>query len=126
MKQKSHKRSENVEFHDIGLWATNKDAFDPRQDVYVHDDQTWKVRTLTSIKRMLGHQGRVIAVLKLDIEGYEWDIVDNLIETGMFKFIRQFILEWHIFKDLPTKAEYVRIYKVSWKTCQKQNINIKC
>ena len=55
----------------------------------LHDNQTWKVQTLKSITRMVGHQGRVIGVLKLDIEVYEWDIVDNLTETEMIKFIRQ-------------------------------------
>ena len=93
MNTSSHRRSANVMFHNIGLGNFNSDAFDPRQDIYVKDNQKWKMRTLKSVVQMLGHENRVIDVLKIDIEGHEWAVVENLIETGMFPFVRQFMLE---------------------------------
>ena len=39
--------------------------------------------TLATIMRKLGHTGRRIDVLKLDIEGSEFDVVLNLVESGI-------------------------------------------
>lgn len=55
---------------------------------------------------------RVIDVLKIDVEGHEWDVIDNLMETNMFPSIRQFMLEFHLFPDWPVQEDYVYLYKV--------------
>lgn len=39
-------------------------------------------------------------VLKMDIEGGEYAVIDNLISTKTYKYIKQLFVEWH-----PTKVE---------------------
>ena len=41
--------------------------------------------TLGSIKKLLGHEGRTLDVLKLDIEGYEWAALAASLEDGTLK-----------------------------------------
>ncbi|XP_059152308.1 uncharacterized protein LOC131938318 [Physella acuta] len=112
MNQSDHKRGRNNTFHNLGLSNTNTDAFLPRRDGYVQDNQVWRIRTLKAIKQMLGHDQRVIDVLKIDVEGHEWTVIDNLIETDMFRYVRQFLLEFHLFSDWPLKQDYVNLYKI--------------
>ncbi|BFZ06285.1 hypothetical protein BsWGS_09324 [Bradybaena similaris] len=112
MKEKDHKRGSNSMFHNMGIGSYNTDSFIPRQDIYVKDTQTWKIRTVKAIMKELGHENRVIDVLKMDVETYEWTIIDNMLETDVFKFIRQFDLEYHLFHDYPLFEEYVHIYQV--------------
>lgn len=54
----------------------------------------------------------VIDVFKMDIESYEWEVLDNMMETGVLKYIRQFNLEFHLFPHFPLREEYVYLYKV--------------
>ena len=112
MKVKSHRRSENVTFHNLGLGAADSDNFGARHDVYVREEQRWSVRTLASLKEKLGHQDRLIDVLKVDIEGYEWAVVEDVMESGLFKLVKQFLVEWHLFPSFPAKQEYVHLYKL--------------
>ncbi|MBI3566677.1 MAG: FkbM family methyltransferase [Gemmatimonadetes bacterium] len=41
------------------------------------------VRTIPAMMKQLGHEGRPIDVLKLDIEGAEYDVIDNMIASGV-------------------------------------------
>jgi hypothetical protein len=50
----------------------------------------------------------------MDVEGYEWGIMDNMMETGVLKHIRQYALEYHLFSNFPLIEEYVYIYKVKY------------
>ncbi|GFN87945.1 methyltransferase-like protein 24 [Plakobranchus ocellatus] len=111
MNLKDHQRSNNSYFYAIGLASYNTNNFQPRRDIYVKKPQVWKVRTLSAIKKMLGHEERTIDVLKLDIEGYEWTVLENLMESGQLDNVRQFSLEFHLFRDFPAKVDYVNFYK---------------
>ena len=51
------------------------------------------VYTLATIMARLGHTGRRIDVLKLDIEGSEFDVVPNLVKSGIE--IGQLLIEVH-------------------------------
>ena len=51
------------------------------------------VFTLASIMKRLGHTGRRIDVLKLDIEGSEFDVIPNLVNSGIE--IGQLLIEVH-------------------------------
>ncbi|CAG5125761.1 unnamed protein product, partial [Candidula unifasciata] len=111
MKEKDHMRG-TAAFHNMGISSYNTDAFLPRRDDYVKDNQTWKMRTVKTIMKELGHENRVIDVFKMDVEGSEWTVIDNMLETDVFKFIRQFDLEYHLFHDYPPPEEYVHFYQV--------------
>ena len=47
----------------------------------------------------LGHEGRTIDVLKVDVEGSEYAFLENLLDSsnGCPAFISQITLEWHHF-----------------------------
>uniref|UniRef100_A0A2C9M419 Methyltransferase domain-containing protein n=1 Tax=Biomphalaria glabrata TaxID=6526 RepID=A0A2C9M419_BIOGL len=111
----THKRANNSTFHNIGISHSNNDSFAPRQDKFVKTPQVWKMRTLQTLMKELGHEEKVIDVLKLDIEGYEWTVIDNLIETNVIKNIRQFVMEIHIVHEWPAKADYVHLYQIHTK-----------
>ena len=52
-----------------------------------------QVYTLATIMQMLGHTGRRIDVLKLDIEGSEFDVVPDLVRSGIE--VGQLLIEVH-------------------------------
>ncbi|GIX77150.1 methyltransf_21 domain-containing protein [Caerostris extrusa] len=66
-----HKRQHMVlPFWDLTLTRTSK---------FVHKEmKTWRMRTLDAIIEFLGHQDKTIDVLKMDIEGDEWNKVNHL------------------------------------------------
>ncbi|KAK0069662.1 methyltransferase-like protein 24, partial [Biomphalaria pfeifferi] len=113
MNMETHKRKNGnfSYFYKWGLSNVNADAYEPRKDVYVKNVQSWKMRTLKSLIKELGHEERTIDVLKMDIEGYEWGVVDNLLETDVLKQVRQFLIEYHLFPSFPAKVEYVYLYQ---------------
>ncbi|KAK6990341.1 methyltransferase-like protein 24, partial [Biomphalaria glabrata] len=113
MNMETHKRKNGnfSYFYKWGLSNVNADAYEPRKDVYVKNVQSWKMRTLKSVIKELGHEERTIDVLKMDIEGYEWGVVDNLLETDVLKQVRQFLIEYHLFPSFPARAEYVYLYQ---------------
>ncbi|XP_069130236.1 uncharacterized protein [Argopecten irradians] len=81
---KDHKHSEKVWFHNMGL--SNKDG----------TRGTWKMKTLDSIREMLGHQNRVLDFVKMDIEESEWGALTQMIKTGvLFNNVKQLGVEFH-------------------------------
>ena len=74
------------------------------------NDQVWKVRRLKSIKEMLGHHDRVIDVLKIDIEGTEWAVLEDMLQTDVLRQVRKFLVEWHMFTTWPPRDECTKIY----------------
>ena len=56
-----------------------------------------KVKTLPTIIKELGHEGRTIDILKVDVEGSEYAFMENLFDHtgGCPNFIEQVALEWH-------------------------------
>ncbi|KAK0059356.1 RADres1 [Biomphalaria pfeifferi] len=111
MKTETMKRGNNSFFYKWGISFVNTNTFVPRLDFYVKSRQEWKVRTLKHLMKELGHEQRTIDVLKMDVEGYEWGIVSNLIETDVLKYVRQFMLEFHLFPNFPSMADYVHLYQ---------------
>ncbi len=57
------------------------------------------VKTLPTIIKELGHEGRTLDVLKVDVEGSEFAFLENLLDStgGCPDFINQLTLEWHHF-----------------------------
>ncbi|XP_059147906.1 uncharacterized protein LOC131935510 [Physella acuta] len=112
MKKETHVRSPQVTFYNMGLGTVNTNGFTPNRDAYVRDAQTWQIRTLKGFTKHLGLENRVIDVLKFDIESYEWQVLDNIIETDMLKYVRHLFIEYHLFPSRPAKEDYVLYYKL--------------
>ena len=53
------------------------------------------VRTVASIMKELGHEH--IDILKIDVEGSEYRMLEHLIESGTCRRVDQITLEWHHF-----------------------------
>ena len=91
----------------------NTDAFHAGQDIYVSNNETFrKMRTLKNVINTLKHQNRVLDVLKIDTEVHEWAVLENLMESDVFRCVRQIMTEFHIFPDWPKKVDYVRLYQI--------------
>ncbi|XP_033743287.1 uncharacterized protein LOC117329445 [Pecten maximus] len=80
---KDHKHSEKVWFHDLGL--SNADG----------KRGSWQMKTLDSIKKMLGHSDRVLDYVKMDIEESEWGAIGQMLTSGVLKNVRQLAVEFH-------------------------------
>ncbi|KAK3087731.1 hypothetical protein FSP39_009832 [Pinctada imbricata] len=106
---KDHVRNTSVHFHPIGIGGENIENFNPRMDLYVHDEQSWTIMTLGTVMAALGHTGRTIDLLKIDVEGHEWAVIDYLIDNGFLPKIKQFSLEYHLFPDWPKKSDYTKL-----------------
>ncbi|XP_046585221.1 probable methyltransferase-like protein 24 [Haliotis rubra] len=104
-----------VHFHKLGIGAEDTDSYKPARGMYVKEDQTWKMRTLPSIMKMLGHEGKVIDVLKVDVEGFEWFMMQQMLDTGIIHRVRQFVVEWHLVHDFPTKKSYMDLLRIYYK-----------
>lgn len=55
------------------------------------------VKTLSTIRKELGHENRPLDVLKLDVEGSEFAFLEQMLDShgGCPDFIQQLTLEWH-------------------------------
>ncbi|XP_046345078.2 probable methyltransferase-like protein 24 [Haliotis rufescens] len=104
-----------VNFHKLGIGAEDTDTYKPARGMYVKEDQTWKMRTLPSIMKMLGHEGKVIDVLKVDVEGFEWAMMRQMLDTGIIHRVRQFIIEWHLVRDFPAKQTYMDLLRLYYR-----------
>ncbi|RUS91912.1 hypothetical protein EGW08_000314 [Elysia chlorotica] len=108
----SYNRSERVHFINIGIGTSNSDSFQPKLDGYNTDlDKKWQIRTLASIKKMLGHENKVLDILKMDIETYEWKVVMQLLEDKSFMSAKQLLIEWHIFSNEPMRTDFPDMYR---------------
>ncbi|KAK7475362.1 hypothetical protein BaRGS_00033380 [Batillaria attramentaria] len=111
MGEMDHQHAPKVSFKAIGLAARDSNSYQPNLDHYVKDIVTWKVRTLASIRRMLGHENRTLDILKMDIETYEWEVIRDLLASRQLSSVRQLIIEWHIFPDEPYRHRFTDMYR---------------
>lgn len=84
--------AKNIRFWSVGLGTSDADN---------RNSQGWKVSTLDSIARTLGHADSHISVLKMDIEGGEWNILPILFQSPWFREGRvgQILIEAHFTQD---------------------------
>lgn len=68
-------------------------------DLNYHESKSFQlpVKTLPTVIKELGHVGRTIDILKVDVEGSEYAFLENLLDStaGCPDFIKQISLEWH-------------------------------
>ena len=105
MEAADHNRTEKIHFFRTGLSGKDEER----------NDQGWKVKTLSSIYSKLKpqHGAAVIDYLKIDIEWAEWDVIPQIIRSGMLDNIRQMGIEIHLYSDKPLEEQlkYVSIIK---------------
>lgn len=69
------------------------------------------VRSVESIMKELQHDR--ITILKLDVEGSEYRMLENIIDSGICRKIDQIVLEWHHYEfDLRYGASSIPIHNV--------------
>ncbi len=92
-------RSPKIHFRKIGLGAKNNITA-----------KGWKIMDYESIRKMLGHENRIVDYLKIDIENAEWEVLPNLMETGALNYVKQLGAEvgflvpaspsWKMYQDM--------------------------
>ena len=97
MGQSDHDHSKKVHFKNLALGSRN----------YVDEKTNWKYQTLDSIHEMLSplHGMQTIDYLKIDIEGGEWEVMQQVIESGMLSQVRQMFVEFHLFAQHPNGTD---------------------
>ncbi len=98
----------NITFHDSGLGAAAAAPSCP-PDLSRGDRCAWRLETVASAMRRLGHAR--IELLKIDVEGAEWDALDAM-TRGPCPFlatpaVRQLLIEVHLEKVSPARGKRI-------------------
>lgn len=105
MQVESHQYSEKGYFHNYGIDSIETTV----------SKINWRLRRLENIMKELGHEGRQIDYLKMDIEFSEWPVLYDLIQTRLIDKVRQLALEVHTPEmDIHTRPENV----CTWSTVE--------
>jgi len=104
-------RSSKIHFYKIGLGALDE----------TNDSRGWKTLSLGGIRRLLGHQDRIIDYLKMDIEFGEWDVLPELMKPGKLDQVRQLGIEIHLPNDGPLK-KYQELAGILWSLEQENGM----
>jgi hypothetical protein len=91
MNVSTHNRTMNIHFYQMALGEMNKEGWKTYTSV--------PTRTLSSIYTMLKsshNDDAVIDYLKIDIETTEWDVLPQIIQSGMMNRVRQLSVEIHL------------------------------
>uniref|UniRef100_A0A2C9JWP8 Methyltransferase domain-containing protein n=1 Tax=Biomphalaria glabrata TaxID=6526 RepID=A0A2C9JWP8_BIOGL len=79
-------RSPKVHFSSLGLSGQS----------FINKDN-WTMLTLKEIRRRLGHKSSSIDVIKMDVEGSEWQALPEMIQSGELPGnVKQVLLEYHL------------------------------
>jgi hypothetical protein len=96
------KKNENFNFFKLGITGFEK----------IKDTQN-----LESLINLIGHQNAENLLLKMDVEGCEWDVLDE-VESNILDQFSQIVIEFHdILPDTSTKQ-----YEIMLKGLQKLNL----
>lgn len=95
-------RASNSWFHKMGL-SDRKEEF----------SNGLKMNTLHNILTELHHSNTKIDVLKIDIEKYEWQALEQIFSVGGVKNIKQLVIELHVaIVGEPSRLEYYKALSV--------------
>lgn len=92
MKEGDHNHTEGVYFYRMGVGRRDETT-----------DNGWKLRTLSSIYKMLEDKHKdnpYIDYLKMDIEYDEWGVLYEMSKSGMLSKVRQLGVEIHLLNEV--------------------------
>ena len=104
MDEEKHNRTSNIHFFPIGLGDRNE-VLEIGKGKQIHsmnlysNKTSFKIMTLSSIYQMLSPmhgKEAIIDYLKIDIEWEEWNVIPELIESGILERVRQMGIEIHL------------------------------
>nr|XP_018670284.1 methyltransferase-like protein 24 [Ciona intestinalis] len=99
-------RESGVTFHKIGISDQDLEA----------DSKGWKMRTLKTLLKELGHNGRYLDYLKVDTDapqgGFEDTLMQELLDSGLHQCVRQFAQEIHLMGPLKNEAKLNRCHRI--------------
>eukprot|EP01098_Paradermamoeba_levis_P011549 TRINITY_DN4953_c0_g1_i1.p1 TRINITY_DN4953_c0_g1~~TRINITY_DN4953_c0_g1_i1.p1 ORF type:complete len:144 (-),score=17.65 TRINITY_DN4953_c0_g1_i1:318-749(-) len=72
-------------FHQLGLSGKNEIT-----------SKGWMLKTFGTIQNELGFQNRIVEVLKIDIEGYEWSAIPEMLQSSSLEKVKQLVFEIHL------------------------------
>ena len=84
MSTNTHKRRERLMFYREGL--AGKDGIQPNG---------WKLNKFSSLLKRFQHENKIVDILKIDIEHWEWDSLESALRDGALNKVRQFVFETH-------------------------------
>ncbi|ESN94644.1 hypothetical protein HELRODRAFT_164523 [Helobdella robusta] len=108
MKQLNHKRGTNILFFNEGLAGGDK----------VTPDTLWRLNTLRTLRKLFNETEKTIDYLKIDIEYWEWEALDQAIQDGSLSKVKQIGLEVHR-HEIYSKTSSVDNYKLYFKIFSK-------
>ncbi|GFR69564.1 methyltransferase-like protein 24 [Elysia marginata] len=56
----------------------------------------WPMFTLGDVKKKLGHENKVIDIVKMDIESSEWSALPEMLSSRELDSVRQLFVEYHV------------------------------
>ncbi|CAG5136046.1 unnamed protein product, partial [Candidula unifasciata] len=110
-----HLRGERVFFHPYGVGASNKSIISPKND-------HWQLYSIEEHRKLLQHtpNQRRLDIVKMDVEGHEWESLMKALDDGSLADVRQLAFETHVSwsKSDPTKEEYLKFLALFRKVYQ--------
>ncbi|KFM63164.1 hypothetical protein X975_06209, partial [Stegodyphus mimosarum] len=100
MGYEDHLHSKEIWFYNLGIGE-----FDGK---IIVSGQTWKMKTFDSILQQLGHKNCTIDVLKLDIEGAEYVVLEDILDKGLMNHVNHLCIELH----LPDNPYWTRVLQL--------------
>lgn len=113
---KKHKRNEKNLFEPIGI-GTN-DGMHKGESTLYGKTVNYQVETLESIMKRHGHS--YLTTVRLDVEGAEWDVLEQLIDKGWTDRIDQLLLETHMHKPEDITRYNRILHKLPWSIFHSQ------
>ncbi|KAL4218775.1 hypothetical protein ACF0H5_021362 [Mactra antiquata] len=95
MKNETRRLSEHVWFYKWGLGGRNH-----------VNNKNWEIKTLDTIRKELGHTNRSIDILKIDIEGDEWNAIPQMIVSRALNDVKQISMETHFASEFAHTHNY--------------------
>jgi len=94
MTMASQQRREHAWFYRVGLSNRTQTGFDgSKQSMNKANEKGWAMSTLGEMMSSLNHQK--VDILKIDIEGGEWDSLAQILAAGAIDQVDQLVMEIH-------------------------------